>query len=492
MKVSFEKAGVDEIGADCLVVPCIKGRAPEWVAQKLGELSAQKEFSGAKNEKYFLPAQKNKYGRLLLVGLGDAKKIKNEDFRAAGGAAYSWVSRGKGCGRAAAWISERMENPREDAIAAFVEGFVLRSLKLDIYKTEKKGNGEEEKEVRELVVVSDEDCSRRVKEAAVLAESQNYSRRISIEPSNIMTPQKLADTAALLAKKYGMDCRVYSPGELEKKGMGGILSVGRGSSKNPVLVRMSYNKGKKLPHIALVGKAVTFDAGGISIKPAKGLASMKYDKNGAVVLMGVMRALAELRVPVSATLFFGAVENMPDGNATNPGDVVKTFSGKTVEVLNTDAEGRMCLADCVAYAVTKKPDLIVDAATLTGAANIVLGRHGICMMGTDEKALSMFQKCGEETHERVWPLPVWKEYTEMLKSDIADLKNIGSESGEAGTITGGAFIKEFTGGVPWVHLDIASVDLVDSPGPYLAKGPSARGVRLVTSFIRAWVQEKQG
>ena len=273
--------------------------------------------------------------------------------------------------------------------------------------------------------------------------------------------------------------------------MGGIFSVGRGSAKPPVLVRLTYNKGKDLPHIALVGKAVTFDTGGISLKPGKGMANMKYDKSGALVLMGVLRALAELKVPVKATLIFGAAENMPDGNATNPGDVIKTFSGKTIEIINTDAEGRVCLADAVAYAATQKPKLIVDVATLTGAANIVLGRHGICMMGTDDASLGLLEKSGKETYERVWPLPVWEEYSEMIKSDIADVKNLGSEQGEAGTITAGMFIKEFNSGLPWIHLDIASVDLIEHPNAYLPKGPSARGVRLITSFVRKWAQNQE-
>ncbi|MBN2122428.1 leucyl aminopeptidase [Candidatus Micrarchaeota archaeon] len=492
MKTAFEKKPVEEVDADYLVVPCIKGRLPEWVAEILKECGAQKDFSGAPGESLMLPLPKKKYSRLLLIGMGEEKKLKSEGFRSAGGKAFSRVSKG-GCCRCALWINEQMEQDYEGAVGAFVEGFVLRSLKLDVYKTKKEETDEEENgngEVGELVVVGDEDVSRRVREATVLAESQNYVRRLDLEPSNVMTPSRMADEALLLGKKYDMDCRVYSRGELEKKGMGGIIAVGKGSSKEPVFVRMEYNGGKKLPHIALVGKAITFDSGGISLKPGKGMAAMKYDKSGALVLMGVMRALAELKVPVRATLFFGAAENMPDGNSTNPGDIIKAYNGKTIEVLNTDAEGRLCLADAVSYAASKEPELIVDVATLTGAANIVLGRHGICMMSTDDSASELFERCGEETYERVWPLPLWDEYTKMIKSDIADVKNLGSENGEAGTITAGMFIKEFTGGLPWVHLDIASVDLVESPNAYLPKGPSARGVRLITSFVRSWVQKK--
>jgi leucyl aminopeptidase len=489
MKVSFEKKNFDGVSADALIVPCMKGRVPPWAAELLKASSVEKDFDGSNGRSFLMPAPRKPYKRLLLVGLGPEKKAKMETFRVAGGRAHS-LAAGKGISECALWVTEKMALDRGGAVQAFVEGFVLKSLKLDIYKTKKEENGEEDEgAVGSLTVVADEDFSRRVKDAIILADSQNYVRLLDVEPANILTPQKMADAALLLAKKYDMDCRAYGVGELEKKGMGGILSVARGSAQPPVLVRMTYNLGKNLPHIALVGKAITFDSGGISLKPGKGMLSMKYDKSGALVLMGVMRAIAEMKLPVKATLVFGATENMPDGNAAKPGDVVKTFCGKTIEIINTDAEGRVCLADAVAYAATKKPDLIVDVATLTGAANIVLGRHGICMMGTDEDAMRLFEKCGNETYERVWPLPVWEEYTEMIKSDIADVKNLGSESGEAGTITAGIFIKEFVDGKPWVHLDIASVDLMENPNPYLPKGPAGRGVRLITSFIKEWAQK---
>ena len=489
MKVNFEKKNVDEVKADVVIVPCLEKRLPEWATEVLKNSGMEKDFDGSKKTSLLLPAPKKTYKRILLMGLGKEAKVKLEDFRVLGGKAYSEIRKAN-LEKAALWVTDRMELSRADASAAFVEGFVLKSLKLDIYKTKKEDDEKEEKEIS-LTVYSEEDLGRRVKEAVVLSEAQNYARLMDVEPSNILSPVKLADKALSLSKKYGMDCRVFTIGELKKKGMGGIISVGRGSAKPPAMVCLTYNKGKDLPHIALVGKAITFDSGGISLKPGRGMASMKYDKSGALVLMGVMQALAELKVPVKATLVFGAAENMPDGNSTNPGDVITTFSGKTIEIINTDAEGRVCLADAVAYAASQKPDLIVDVATLTGAANIVLGRYGICMMGTDELALNLFEDAGMETYERVWPLPVWEEYSEMIKSDIADVKNLGSETGEAGTITAGMFIKEFNSDLPWIHLDIASVDLIEHPSAYLPKGPSARGVRLITSFIKKWAQNQE-
>jgi leucyl aminopeptidase len=252
------------------------------------------------------------------------------------------------------------------------------------------------------------------------------------------------------------------------------------------MIELKYNDGKKYPHVVLVGKGITFDSGGISIKPSKGMDTMKFDKCGAVMMLGVMRAAAEMKLPLKITAVLPATENMPSGSATKPGDIVRMHNGKTVEILNTDAEGRLILGDALAYAVEAKPDLIIDAATLTGAVVVVLGKHGIGMLGTDKGAMKEMYDCGMEAHERVWELPLWKEYSDMIKGDYADLKNIGSESGEAGTITAAAFLKEFVGSTPWVHLDIASVEWSDGESGYFCKGPTGKGVRLVASFLKEW------
>lgn len=500
MKIGFEKKDFEEFECGLLIVPCIKGRVPEKIAPLLKDAGAEKDFEGTRGQGFLLPSPSRHYKRVLLLGLGKEGKLRIDDYRAAGGRGFAKAA-SLSIEKCAVWIDEKTELEHIKIAQAFVEGFLLRSLKLGLYKTKKKaekneepeaeeGEEEDDSKVKELTVLCREDVSRGVKEGAVLAEAQNYARLLDQEPANIMTPQRMADEALILAKKYGMDCRVLGSGDLEKEGMWGLLAVGRGSAQGPVFVKMTYNEGKNLPQIALVGKAVTFDSGGICIKPSKGMVAMKYDKSGALVLMGVMKALAELKVPVCATLYFGAVENMPDGNATKPGDVIKAFNGKTIEIVDTDAEGRVCLADAVSYAASKKPELIIDVATLTGAVSVILGRHGAGIMGTDEKAIELMRKCSEQVYERVWPLPLWDEYFEMIKSDIADVRNIGSDKGEAGTITAAMFIKEFTEGVPWVHLDIASVDLMESPTAYLQKGPSGKGVRLITQFVREWAHGK--
>ncbi|NYZ73690.1 leucyl aminopeptidase, partial [Candidatus Micrarchaeota archaeon] len=240
---------------------------------------------------------------------------------------------------------------------------------------------------------------------------------------------------------------------------------------------------------AIVGKGVTFDSGGISIKPALNMHEMKYDKTGAVNVLGVFKAVAELKLPIRLVGVMPLVENLPSGSAQKPGDIVTAYNGKTIEVLNTDAEGRMILADALSYAAEDKPDCIIDMATLTGAIAICLGKHAIGLLSNDDALAKALIEAGEETHERVWKLPLWAEYGEMIKSDFADIKNI-SETGEASSITAAAFLKEFVGETKWAHLDIAAVDLVKTPHPYMDKGASGIGVRLVIETLSRLAKKK--
>jgi len=266
--------------------------------------------------------------------------------------------------------------------------------------------------------------------------------------------------------------------------MNAILAVNQGSALPPVLVIMEYNKDKKnLPLYAVVGKGITFDSGGISLKPSKGMQEMKYDKTGAVSALGIIKAVSELKMPIRLLAAFAATENMPGGNAQKPGDIITAYNGKTIEVLNTDAEGRLILADTLAYIAEKKPQAIIDLATLTGAIIIALGRHGIGLFSNDDELAKVIKNAGNKTFERVWRMPLWKEYVEMNKADFADIKNIGSEGSEAGSITAAAFLQEFVGDCKWAHLDIAGVDMVSERHPYLDKGASGMGVRLVCETL---------
>lgn len=494
MNVEFAKKDVGEVSSDMLVIPCFRGRVPKWVHEQLEEAGVGKDFSGEKGRLYLLPARGRKYKRMLLLGFGREKNVELEDFRLSG-ARIVRMARGIKLANVSVWVDFEGANrhSEHDVARAMVEGIMLASLKLAPYKQKKKGEEEgNETGIRRLTIISKMDVGAEVTEGVILAGAQNYARVVDVEPANFMTPRKLAETARKMAREYGLKFRVMGRKDLERMGMNGILGVSYGSAQEPVMIELKYNDGKKLPHVALVGKGITFDSGGISIKPSKGMDAMKFDKTGAVVMLSVVRAAAEMKLPVRITVLMPATENMPSGSATKPGDVLKMYNGKSVEVLNTDAEGRLILGDALAYAAEKKPDLMVDAATLTGAMIVVLGRHGIGMLGTDHGAMKLMYDCGLETGERVWELPLWKEYSEMVKGDYADLKNIGSENGEAGTITAAAFLKEFVGKTPWVHLDIASVEKSDGDSGYFCKGPTGKGVRLLATFLKEWSKNKKG
>ncbi|MFA5412109.1 MAG: leucyl aminopeptidase family protein [Candidatus Micrarchaeia archaeon] len=493
MDVEFARKDVGGVGSDMLVVPCFRGKVPKWVHSQLEEAGVGKDFSGEKGRLYLLPARGRKYKRMLLLGFGREKNVELEDFRLSG-ARIVKMARGLKLADVSVWVDfyGAIRHSEHDVARAMVEGIMLASLRLAPYKQKKKG--EEDgggKAIRKLTIISNLDVSAEVKEGAILTDAQNYARVVDVEPANFMTPRKLAETARKLAVEYKLKFRVLGRRDLERMGMNGILGVSYGSAREPVMVELKYNDGKKLPHVALVGKGITFDSGGISIKPSKGMDAMKFDKTGAVVVLSVLKAVAEMKLPLRITVLMPATENMPSGSATKPGDVLRMYNGKSVEVLNTDAEGRLILGDALAYASEAKPDLMIDAATLTGAMMVVLGRHGMGMLGTDHGAMKLMYGCGLETGERVWELPLWKEYSEMVKGDYTDLKNMGSESGEASTITAAAFLKEFVGKTPWVHLDMASVEKSEGGVGYFCRGPTGKGVRLLATFLKEWAKNKK-
>lgn len=492
MDVEFARKDVGDVGSDMLVVPCFRGKVPKWARAQLEDAGVGRDFSGEKGRLYLLPARGKRYKRMMMLGFGREKNVELEDFRLSG-ARIVKMARGLKLADVSVWVDfdGAMRHSEHDVARAMVEGIMLAGLRLAPYKQKKKDEDGNEKGIRRLTIISKMDVGAEVEEGRILAGAQNYARIVDVEPANFMTPRKLAETAKKLAGECGLKFRVMGKKELVRMGMNGILGVSYGSAQEPVMIELKYNDRKKLPHVALVGKGITFDSGGISIKPSKGMDAMKFDKTGAVVMLSVLKAAVEMRLPVRITVLMPATENMPGGSATKPGDVLKMYNGKSVEVLNTDAEGRLILGDALAYAAEAKPDLMVDAATLTGAMMFVLGRYGIGMMGTDHGAMKMMYDCGIETGERVWELPLWKEYSEMIKGDYTDLKNMGSENGEAGTITAAAFLKEFVGKTPWVHLDLASVEKSDGDSGYFCKGPTGKGVRLIATFLKEWAKTRK-
>jgi len=324
-----------------------------------------------------------------------------------------------------------------------------------------------------------------VKRAEILAEAVCFTRDIVNMAGSDATPTFLANKAKEIAKKPGVKCKTLSGPEMKKLGMNGILNVSRGSSEPPKFIILEYNTKKKSNDtIVLIGKGVTFDSGGISLKPGAGMDMMKADMSGAAAVLGAFKAISNLKPSSHIVGLVPCTENMPGNNALKPGDIIKCMSGKTVEVLNTDAEGRLILADAISYAKRYKPDAVIDIATLTGACVAALGTFASGMLGNNEELKDRIKQTGENCHERVWELPLWEEYYGLIKSTIADIKNTGGKY--AGTITAACFLGEFVENFPWVHLDIAGTFLVEKDTPYIRKGASGVGVRLLTHLMQNW------
>jgi leucyl aminopeptidase len=298
-------------------------------------------------------------------------------------------------------------------------------------------------------------------------------------PANEMTPAGLARVAASLKRK-ALSVKVLEKKELEKLGMGAYLAISYGSAEPPKFIVLEYKGSRKAP-VVLIGKSITFDSGGLSLKPADSMEKMKYDMAGGAAVLGVMKAAAELKLPVHLVGLLPATENLPGGCATRPGDVVRSMSGKTVEIVNTDAEGRLALADALTYAKRFNPAAVIDIATLTGACAVAFGGEAVAMMGNDRRLLDAISKSGENTYERVWEMPLFEEYKEYLKSDIADMRNVGTRIGSL--MASAYFLYDFAGQTPWVHLDIAGTAWIEKDRPYLPKGASGIGVRLIYAMI---------
>lgn len=442
----------------------------------------KKQFEGKLGQTYAATTLgKAGFDRLLLIGMGKEKEFDLDFARRMAGTAVRYAEANKSTSLSIS-VFEKKKCPPTDIIQALTEGSILSGYKFTQFKTKK----EEIFYVESVTLVLGSDCpgaEDAVKAGTILAESQNLVRELNERPANIATPSFIANEAKKLAKKNRISLKVIEKAEMKKLGMDAILAVNKGSTEPPKLVILEYNKGKKLPFYAIVGKGITFDSGGISLKPSKGMEEMKYDKTGAMVVLGVMKAVSELKLPVHVMGFMPLTENMPSGSAQKPGDIIKAYNGKTIEVINTDAEGRLILADALAYAAKQKPKAIIDLATLTGAVIVCLGRAGAGLLSNDEKLAKTIEDAGLKTFERVWQLPLWPDYTELMKSDFADLKNV-SGVGEAGTITAAAFLKEFIGESRWAHIDIAGVEMVNRPHPYLSKGATGTGVRLVTEALK--------
>jgi leucyl aminopeptidase len=376
------------------------------------------------------------------------------------------------------------DNLNGESARAIAEGASLGLMDGDLHKSKE----EDTRRIESLTIVSESpgaDIACDVAVGSIMAEATNFARDLAYEPGNTMTPTELARRARQMACREGLQVETLGEEEMKELGMGALLAVSRGSAEPATLTVLTYNPDGHTPGsddvIALVGKGITFDSGGISIKPALNMEEMKYDMGGGAAVIGAMQVIARLKPSVRVIGLVPSSENLPSGRAVKPGDIVRSLSGKTIEVVNTDAEGRLILADAITYAINNGATHIVDAATLTGACVIALGEVRAAVVGSDQALVDELMRAGEQCGERLWQLPLDNEYSTLIKSDIADIKNVGNRT--AGTITAAAFLKHFAGSLPWAHLDIAGTAWLEQAKPYMARGATGFGVRVMANFV---------
>jgi leucyl aminopeptidase len=452
----------------------------------LRKLVQSKEFEGKANEVLLyhthgkVPAK-----RLVLVGLGKKNEVTLETIRQAMGSAAKRVRQAK-VGSFAVVLPTVMPEGMSlvEVGQAMVEGAILGSYQFTAYRSE-AASGQDVAGMRILIQQKSQlrQVTEGVRRGVATGEATVFVRDLCNHPSNVLTPTRVANEAKTIAKVERITIKILEQKEMERLGMGALLGVARGSQEPPKFIILEYNGARKKDErpVVLVGKTITFDTGGISLKPAENMEHMKADMTGGAEVLASIRAAARLKLPLRLISILPVAENMPGGRAMKPGDIVKTLSGKTVEVQNTDAEGRLILADGLAYAMRYKPAALIDIATLTGACVVALGQFAIGMFGTDQTLKEQVRNSGQKAGERVWEMPLWEEYFEQLKSDVADMRNIGGRGG--GMITAALFLSKFVGDCPWVHLDIASTDWSERERAYIPKGPTAIGTRLLVQYL---------
>lgn len=445
------------------------------------------DFKGKKNQITIVyPQGSAPPARVLLVGLGPREAFTLDVARQASGVAVR-SALGFGVTQVTSTVHgiELPDFSPEGCAQATTEGALLGAYRYDVYQT--KPTPSPELDTFTLV------CGQRARASAIsagmaigriTAEAAIVARNLSNAPGNVLSPAELGTFAEKMAKKSQLKCKALTRSAIEKEGMGALLAVSQGSLAPPRFIIIEYGEAAETHDtLVFVGKGVTFDSGGISIKPAERMEEMKHDMSGAAAVIGAMQAIAELQLPIHVVGLIPATENLPSGSAMRPGDVIRALSGKTIEIVNTDAEGRLILADALGYACRYKPAAVIDLATLTGACVVALGSAASGMMGNNDALMAAVRTAGEASGERVWPLPLWEDYHDLIKSHIADVKNMGGRWG--GALTAGAFLEKFVD-YPWVHLDIAGTAWIDSETPYCPKGATGFGARLLVHLARNW------
>ncbi len=495
MEIKVKTGVLEEIRDEAICFFFLEGEKPQGKTPKkldsvlsgaLSFLFDSGDFVGKLNQTAVLyPEAELKSKRVILLGLGRKEKLDLDKLRQASGNLCRKAKelKVKSC---SAFLPEiKIKGTAiSDFAQAIAEGAILSDYQMAEYKTSGK---EDLFRVKVLNLVDEKKVNLKAmmkgaEIGEISANAVNLARDMINHPANYMTPTKLANTAVDLSRKYGFKCEVLSLPEIKKLKMGAFLGVAQGSNQPPKFVIMEHKpRIKRKGTVVLVGKGITFDSGGISLKPSEKMGEMKGDMSGAAAVIATMAGCAQLNLPLHLVALVPATENLPSGTALKPGDIVQSSSGKTIEIISTDAEGRLVLADALSYAHRFEPSAIIDIATLTGACVIALGHVGCGILGNDSKLKGKIKAASQKTGEKVWELPLWEEYDEQIKSDLADIKNSGGRP--AGTITAAAFLQKFVGNYPWVHLDIAGMDLEEKTKPYIPKGAIGFGVRLFLQFL---------
>jgi leucyl aminopeptidase len=486
-RFSYSSASPAEVDADVLVLPVFEGPeagpgVKEIKGLDLMEAYRDAKLTGKRGETLRVPSfGAVKANGVLLLGLGKRSEATPERLRRAIGRIAGSLAKQ---GRIATTLPQALPRAGEEAVQATAEGLLLGSYRFDRYKT--SHNGSAPAVLGDVVILggarSDARSAKRALDRAqVVCESVAWARDLVNTPALEATPDYLAKQAQRMAKEVGLKVKVWKKPELERGGMGGILGVGRGSANDPRMIELEYNGAGSAQPIAISGKGITFDSGGLSIKDAKNMETMKCDMAGAAAMLATMRTIALLKPRVNVIAAIPSSENMPGGSSIRPGDILRHRGGKTSEVLNTDAEGRLILADSLAYLAEKEPRVIIDAATLTGACMVALGEQITGVMGNDRTLIRDIVAAGDRVGEPAWELPLFHDYRSQIESNVADVKNIGDRWG--GAITAALFLEEFVGDVPWVHLDIAGPAFADRAGDYTPKGGTGVPVRMLVEYI---------
>ena len=489
MKISVQIGDLRTIEVDAICCPTFEGKELDDISKiidqstngQISRLLTLGDHTGKiKQSTILYNSEGITSPRVCLVGLGKLKQLNLESIRQTTASSLRKIQE-LGCKTVACSVPEASA----DQIQALIIGAKLGLYQFNQYQT----NTDTEISIEELCLLVNNESERErvekiVRKAEAIADGTLFARDLTNQPANQLTPTDLANEAQNLAATNDcLECQIFDQMELAKKGFNALLGVAQGGPQEPNLIQLTYKpeSPSKTETVVLVGKGITFDSGGLSLKSGTGMMTMKSDMAGAAAVMATLQVISQIRPNLTVIGLIAATENMPSGTAQKPGDVVKSFGGKTIEILNTDAEGRLVLADVLGYAKNFEPKAVVDLATLTGAVVTALGRYAAGIMGTNQRLIDQLIIAGEATHERLWQLPLFDDYDDSIKSDIADVKNIGD--GTAGAIIGGAFLKHFVDGYAWAHIDIGGASDYQKGSAYLPKSASGYGVRLLTRFL---------